>query len=92
MSTTPEPADTVHAAATRLRVAWGRMPFGGITHLRHHAERDDPVAVINETITNVDALAAVLRDVALSNSQIESELLELRRQRDAVRAFLGTAS
>lgn len=75
------------ADAQAIRVALSAMPYGGLAPRMLGLPADVTPAHVVEALNN---LAAVLRDVAKRNEQTETELRELKSQRAAFRAFLGT--
>jgi hypothetical protein len=66
----------------RIRVALGNMPYSAMVHTR-------AVHDVDGLLVWLRSFAEVLRRHAERDEAAESERIELVRQRDAVRAFLG---
>lgn len=81
------------ADSTRITQAFAALPYGydAFRHLsKDQVNGSDTVSVDGIAIA-LDALAETLRGVAERNDATTGERDLLRHQRDAVRAFLGTA-
>lgn len=63
--------------------ALGRMPYFPLTHMSRNISSGDELAKA------LEAFAETLRFVAKGNDEDREELTELRRQRAAIRAFIG---
>lgn len=78
---TPE---AIEQSLLEVRRVFARMPYGGL--LAHPSP-----TTLGGIVDTLDELRAVLEGVAERANAAEAELLELQRQRAAMRAFLGTA-
>ena len=82
MTTTTEPT-TINLAV--VRQALGRMPYGAAVALLPGAVKD------TDTLVEwLNRLADTLQQISANHERDHADLVELQRQRSAVRAFLGT--
>lgn len=83
--TNPDPTFLSSPDAFAIRQAFGRMPYGA-----NLTPRELGPATVDDVVDALDHLAEILRGIAGDLDEDHRELVDLRRQRDAVRAFLGT--